>query len=40
MKFSFNIGSLEVESHVIVLEKIFVTTFFGHYNVFSPFEQL
>jgi hypothetical protein len=34
MKFSFNIGLVEVESHVIV-----VTTFFDHYNVFSPFEQ-
>jgi len=34
MKFSFNIGLVEVESHIIV-----VTTFFDYYNVFSPFEQ-
>jgi hypothetical protein len=36
MKKSFNIGLVEVESHVIVSKKIFLTTFFGHYNVFHP----
>jgi len=35
MKTSFNIGLVEVES-CIILKKIFVTTFFGHCNVFSP----
>jgi hypothetical protein len=35
MKKYFNISLVEVENH-IVRKIVFVTTFFYHYNVFSP----
>jgi hypothetical protein len=37
MKTSFNIGLMKIENHIVLKNNIYMTTFFGHYNVFSPF---